>query len=223
MCVKTIVTGPFQENTYLVWKEGEEQAVIIDPGDEAERLKEEITAENLRLGAILATHAHLDHVGAVEELRRWSGAAVCCPESEREALRRLPDSCRLFGLPEKPIPRVDHWLGPDVTNLADVLSSVQRGGLEITVHATPGHSVGGVCYVIENRWFVGDTLFCGSVGRFDLPGGDWPTLQGSLRYLMGLPDDTMIYPGHGPATTIGREKSANPFLLEIRPEDAAHV
>ena len=120
MQVKTTVTGPFQENTFLVWNEGQTKAVIIDPGDEAGRLMEEITAENLSLGAILATHAHIDHVGAIGELRRWSGAVVCFPEGEREALGWLPDSCRFFGLPEKPIPRVDHWLSPDLADLAEV-------------------------------------------------------------------------------------------------------
>ena len=239
MQVKTIVTGPFQENTFLVWKEkavpsailrqssgqgsGQARTVIIDPGDEAGRLMEEITAENLSLGAILATHAHIDHVGAIEDLRRWSGAVVCFPEGEREALGWLPDSCRFFGLPEKPIPQVDHWLSPDLADLAEVLSLDQLGGLEIAVHATPGHTPGGVCYQIENHWFVGDTLFYDSVGRVDLPGGDWPALQASLRFLMSLPDDTMIFPGHGPCTTIGREKQINPFLLELRQRDTANV
>ena len=231
MRVKTIVTGPFQVNTFLVWQEGQAlsagsgqvQAIIIDPGDEADRLMVAIAAENLSLGAILATHAHVDHVGAIEELRRWSGAVVCFPEGEREALGWLPDSCRFFGLPEKPIPRVDYWLSPEHTDLAEVLSPDHLGGLEITVHAMPGHSPGGICYQIENHWFVGDTLFSGSVGRVDLPGGDWTVLQASLRFLMSLPDDTMVYPGHGPCTTIGREKRTNPFLLELGQRDTAHV
>ncbi len=256
MRVETIVTGPLQVNTFLVWKEvtdpsailrqssgqgsgqvpstgsgspvglrpeGQAQVVIIDPGDEAGRLMEEITKENLSLGAILVTHAHFDHVGAVDELRRWSGAAVCFPDGERKVLRQLPDSCRFFGVPEKPIPKVDHWLNPSSAGLARVMSPDQLGGLEIAVHATPGHSPGGVCYQIEDHWFVGDTLFCGSVGRVDLPGGDWPALQASLRFLMGLPDDTLIYPGHGPGTTIGREKRTNPFLLELDQRDTAHV
>ncbi|MFB0516649.1 MAG: MBL fold metallo-hydrolase [Candidatus Neomarinimicrobiota bacterium] len=219
MRIKSIVTGPFQANTYLVWKESEGRVIIIDPGDEAELLKEEIVRENLSLGAILVTHAHLDHIGAVDELRKWSGAAVCLPEREREALGWLPESYRFFGLPEKPIPYVDHWLTPEQTNLTDILTPAQLGGLAIAVHATPGHSIGGVCYAMDKHWFVGDTLFCGSVGRIDLPGGDWPTLQESLRYLMHLHDDIVIHPGHGPETTIGWEKRTNPFLLEIRDQD----
>lgn len=223
MRIKTIVTGPFQENAFLVWDEannpsadsGKARAVIIDPGDEADRIREEITAEGLLLSAILVTHAHLDHVGAVEDLRQWSDAVVCFPEGEREALDWLPDSYRFFGMPAKPMPKVDYWLDPSNTRLSQVLSPIQRGGLDITVYAVPGHSPGSVCYKIENCWFVGDTLFSGSVGRVDLPGGDWATLQASLRFLISLPDDTTIYPGHGPKTTIGREKRINPFLLEL--------
>ena len=215
MRVETIVTGPFEVNTFLVWNEEQTKAVIIDPGDEADRLMEAITAEDQSLGAILATHAHIDHVGAIEELRRWSGATVCFPEGERKVLDQLPDSCRFFGVPEKPVPKVDHWLNPGSAGLARVVSPDRLGGLEIVVHATPGHSPGGVCYQIENHWFVGDTLFSGSVGRVDLPGGDLTALQTSLHFLMSLPDDTMVYPGHGPCTTIGREKRTNPFLLEL--------
>ncbi len=223
MRIKTIITGPFQENAFLVWDEaksrsvdsGETRAVIIDPGDEGDRIKEEITMEGLTLGAILITHAHIDHIGAVEDLHQWSNAVVCLPEGEREALDWLPDSYYFFGLPEKPVPKVDYWLGPSHTSLSQVLSPIQRGGLDITVFAAPGHSPGGVCYKIENYCFVGDTLFSGSVGRTDLPGGNWATLQSSLQFLISLPDDTTIFPGHGPKTTIGREKRSNPFLLEL--------
>ncbi|UCH62201.1 MAG: MBL fold metallo-hydrolase [Fidelibacterota bacterium] len=215
MRIETLVAGPFQVNTFLLWKEGQTRAVIIDPGDETDRLMDAITTEDLSLGTILATHAHIDHVGAIEDLRQWSGAVVCFPEGEREALRYLPDSCRFFGVPERPIPKVDHWLNPSSARLARIVSSDHLGGLEIVVHTTPGHSPGGVCYQIENHWFVGDTLFSGSVGRVDLPGGDWGALQGSLHFLMSLPDDTIVYPGHGPSTTIGRERRTNPFLLEL--------
>lgn len=220
MGVKTMITGPFQENSYLVWMPGSSRAVIIDPGDDADRLQSVIEAENLQLAAILATHAHLDHVGAVEQLHRWSGAPVCIPERERELLAWLPESYRLFGLPERPVPEVDYWLKPELTELSPLLASTDLGGLAITIHATPGHTAGGVCYQIDQALFVGDTLFHDSVGRTDLPGGDKPTLEQSLRYLMTLPDDLVVYPGHGPATTLGREKRANPYLLELRRETA---
>ncbi|UCD38385.1 MAG: MBL fold metallo-hydrolase [Fidelibacterota bacterium] len=223
MHVKTIVTGPFQANTYLLWQDGGSRAVIIDPGDEADRLERDISTENLSLGVILITHAHLDHICAVEELRRWSNAVVCLPMAERPALGWLPESCRFFGLPEKSAPHIDYWLNPELRDLSEVLLPDQLGGLEIAVHSTPGHSPGSVCYQIGNHWFVGDTLFNNSVGRVDLPGGDWPTLQASLRTLISLPDDTLIYPGHGPITTIGQEKSTNPFLKNILQPDTANV
>ncbi|MCH7521824.1 MAG: MBL fold metallo-hydrolase [Candidatus Marinimicrobia bacterium] len=216
MGVKTMITGPFQENSYLAWTAGSNRAVIIDPGDDADRLQAIIEAEHLQLAAILATHAHLDHVGAVDQLRKWSGAPVCIPEGERELLAWLPASCRLFGLPERPVPEVDHWLKSELTQLSGLLPSANLGDLAVTIHATPGHTAGGVCYQIDQALFVGDTLFHDSVGRTDLPGGDWPTLEQSLRYLMTLPDDLVVYPGHGPATTLGREKQSNPYLLDIQ-------
>ncbi len=206
MQIKTIITGPFQENSYLVWAEGADSAVMIDPGDEALRLQGALDEEQLRLGAILVTHAHLDHVGAVSELRAWSGALVCIPEQEKEILDWLPDSYRLFGLPVKPAPEVDVWLPADIADLSEALSIDHLGGLDITVHLTPGHTAGGVSYQIGANCFVGDTLFRDSVGRTDLPGGSWPRLQASLRRLMQLPGDMAVYPGHGQPTTIARER-----------------
>ena len=223
MQIKSIMTGPFQENSYLVWEEGADSAVMIDPGDEAQRLWGALDDEQLRLGAILVTHAHLDHVGAVSELRSWSRAVVCFPERERELLDWLPDSYRLFGLPVKPAPEVDVWLPADTADLSEALSMDQLGGLEITVHPTPGHTAGGVSYQIGNSCFVGDTLFRDSVGRTDLPGGSWPLLQESLQRLMQLPADIVVYPGHGPPTTIGRERETNPYLQDLRPSDRSHA
>lgn len=215
MQIRTLVTGPFQTNTYLIWGEDPHKAIIIDPGEEADRLKQELEIHDLQLGAILATHAHLDHVSAVSELQRWSKAPFCLPSGEREVLRWLPEASRFFGVPECAEPQVDLWLHPDLVNLSEVLAQDQLGFLEIGVHASPGHSPGGVCYQIGEHWFVGDTLFKGSVGRVDLPGGDWQTLQESLRALLTLPDNTPIYPGHGPQSTIGLERVSNPFLQEI--------
>jgi glyoxylase-like metal-dependent hydrolase (beta-lactamase superfamily II) len=198
-------------------------AIVIDPGEEADRLIQELEIHNLQLGVILATHAHLDHLGAVDELQRQSGAPFCLPEGEREVLGWLPDSYQLFGLPARAAPHVDQWLSPDLVNLSEIFSPNQLGFLDILVHPSAGHSPGGVCYQIGNHWFVGDTLFQSSVGRVDLPGGDWSELQESLRALLRLPDDTFIYPGHGPETTIGREKMTNPFLKVMNEQYRAHV
>ncbi len=220
MKVRTIVTGPFQENAYLIWEEGRESALFIDPGDEPERLIEAIDEESLRLGAILVTHAHLDHVGAVAELQAWSGATVAFPDGEKESLAWLPESYQYFGMAVRPIPKVDRWFSKELTELDGELPTEVLGGLGIAVLATPGHTPGGTSYRIGDHCFVGDTLFRDSVGRTDLPGGDWTVLQSSLRRLMRLPEETVIYPGHGETTTIGRELRSNPFINELRAQDA---
>ncbi len=214
MQVRTIATGPFQSNAYLIWEDSNAEALIIDPGDDSEELLARIEIEALSLNLILVTHGHLDHVGAAEPLRRQTGAPVCIPTGEQEIIEHLPDACRMFGLPELPIPQVDHWLEPDVGPLAAALDSVVPEGLDIQALATPGHSPGGTSYLIGQHLFAGDTLFQGSVGRTDLPGGHWPTLQNSLVLLMALPDDTIVYPGHGATTTIGQERRDNPFVRE---------
>ena len=223
MRIKTIMNGPLQENCYLIWEEGADSAVMIDPGDEALRLRGALDDEHLRLGAILVTHAHLDHVGAVSELRAWSRAVVCFPEQEKELLDWLPESYRLFGLPAKAVPEVDVWLPAGIADLSAVLSAEQLGGLEIAVHPTPGHTAGGVSYQIGANCFVGDTLFRDSVGRTDLPGGSWSRLQESLQRLMQLPADIVVYPGHGPPTTIGRERETNLYLQDLQPSNGSHA
>ena len=215
MRIEAIITGPFQANTYLIWREVCEQAILIDPGDDADLLISRLKDSNLQLAAILVTHAHLDHIGAVQELRDWSKAPVCLPEKERKALSWLPESYSLFGLPRRPVPTIDHWLNSHQEKLSEVIPLLKTVDLDVVVHCTPGHSPGSVCYAIDDQWFVGDTLFQGSVGRVDLPGGSWPVLQDSLRYLSRQPDETVIWPGHGPRTTIGYEKRTNPFMQEL--------
>lgn len=215
MQVEVVVTGPFQANAYLIWKEESTQAVIIDPGDDADILIRHIERNMLKPGAILLTHAHLDHVGAVQALRDWSDAPVCLSKKEREVLRWLPESYSYFGLPPQPVPTVDHWLNSQSSELTQDFPQLRLGGLTVVAHETPGHSPGGVCYAIENQWFVGDTLFQGSVGRVDLPGGSWPILEESLRYLSKLSDEVVIWPGHGPRTTMGHEKRTNPFMMNL--------
>ena len=129
----------------------------------------------------------------------------------------------MFGLPELPVPQVDHWLEPQAGQLGEAVPQAIPEGLEIRLLPTPGHSPGGTCYRIGKHLFSGDTLFQGSVGRTDLPGSHWPTMEASLQRLMRLPDETVVHPGHGPDTTIGREKRTNPFLLEIDQKETTNA
>ncbi len=223
MQLRTIINGPFQGNAYLVWREEDRRAILIDPGDDPERLLAALETDGLTLALILATHGHLDHVGAAEPLRLETGAPVCVPAGEREIVAHLPEACRMFGLPELPAPQVDHWLQPEEGQLAEAVPEAIPEGLEIILWPTPGHSPGGTCYQIGEHLFSGDTLFQNSVGRTDLPGGHWPTLEASLRRLMRLPDETVVHPGHGPATTIARERHDNPFIREILAESDVQV
>ncbi|HEY9722377.1 MAG TPA: MBL fold metallo-hydrolase, partial [Oscillatoriaceae cyanobacterium] len=195
--------GPFQENCYLFVQNGE--LAIIDPGDESERLKREIDATGAKPRLVLLTHAHLDHVGAARDLQKHYDIPLYAPRDEIELLDNLPLQCQLFGLPPLDRPEVDH-----------ILEGTERlpfGSGEIEALPTPGHSPGGTSYRVGDHVFVGDTIFAGGVGRTDLWGGSWPTLKESIEArLFTLPDHVTLYPGHGPATTVGDEKRSNPFF-----------
>ncbi len=206
MEIRYETVGPFAENSYFVFDEETREAVAIDPGDEPERLLRLMEAEAWKIKYILNTHAHIDHVGAVEAVKEHSGAPFYLPEAELPLLEALPMQAAMFGLSPPPTPQVDEDLKEgDVFKLA--------GGIEIEVFSTPGHSPGSVSFRVGDVLIVGDTLFQGSIGRTDLPGGDLETLLSSIRdRLMAYPDQTVVYPGHGPPTTIGDERRDNPFL-----------
>jgi glyoxylase-like metal-dependent hydrolase (beta-lactamase superfamily II) len=210
-----IVTGPFEANSYLALERESGKLAVIDPGDDAENLISYIENTNLALAGILLTHGHLDHIGAVEALRLWSGAPVLAHGADQFIIAGFPDACRMFGLPVKPAPRVDYWLENDSDQKSGSLPVDVLGGTQLVVHYTPGHSPGGVCYQLDDYLITGDTLFKGSVGRTDLPGGDWQILSNSLVYLTKLPADLRVYPGHGPETSIGIECVTNPFLRDL--------
>jgi hydroxyacylglutathione hydrolase len=211
--VRAFTVGPVQENCYIV-RAGVEQAraVIVDPGDEPDRLLAAIDSLGVQIEAILITHCHFDHIGAVAPLARATGAPVYCPEIERPLLAD-----------------VTSWTPPgfgpfesyEPEHLVKGGERLSLGGLDFDVIFTPGHSPGHVTYAVRSpahpALLSGDVLFQGSVGRVDLPGGDWPTLERSIESLLrAFPAETVVYPGHMGVTTLGRERDSNPFLSELR-------
>jgi glyoxylase-like metal-dependent hydrolase (beta-lactamase superfamily II) len=214
MLLSTHTAPPFQKNAYLVGCETTRDAVVIDPGDEVEQLVEAVRADALRVRYVLLTHAHLDHITGVARAKEVFDAPVVLHEADLPLYRAVVQQGLMFGLKVEAQPPVDRFYTQG--------ESIAFGGYEARVHHTPGHSPGGVCLQVGpagtpgSDLFVGDTLFAGSIGRTDLPGGDYPTLIHSIRtVLFGLGDGARVYPGHGEPTTIGRERRTNPFLQSV--------
>lgn len=203
--VHPLTVGSLQSNCYLVRAEGSGGAVVVDPGAEARRIREALESWNVELEAILLTHAHLDHVGAVGPLSRATGAPIHLHPADRELYDAAPQQAESFGLSMDRLP-------PPDASLEDG-QRLELAGATLDVCHTPGHSPGGVTFVHPGHAFVGDCVFAGSVGRVDLPGGDAETLLSSIRdRILPLDDATILWPGHGPRTTVEREASSNPFL-----------
>ena len=202
--------GMVQENCYLVRRDGSDRALIVDPGDEPERLLAAIEGLGVKLDGILLTHTHFDHVGAVAPVARATGAEVWVPRIERPVLADI--------MSYVPWPGFGPFESYDAEHDLEGGERLEMAGFEIDVIFTPGHSPGHVTFSIpdERAIFSGDVLFQGSVGRVDLPGGDWPTLLESIRGLLDShPEDTAVYPGHMGLTTLGAERASNPFLAEL--------
>jgi hydroxyacylglutathione hydrolase len=210
MDVRMFTVGPVQENCYLFRRDGSDRALIVDPGDEADRLLAAIDELGVTLEGILLTHTHFDHVGAVAPVAEATGAEVWVPEMEKPVLADIMSFVPWPGFGPYESYDAEHTLkGGEKLELAD---------FEIDVIFTPGHSPGHVTFSVpdEEAVFSGDVLFQGSVGRTDLPGGDWPTLLESIRSLVDmLPEDTTVHPGHMGLTTLGAERASNPFLAEL--------
>ena len=209
MQIETLAVSPFETNCYLVWSEKDKNGVIIDPGDEDERILDRIEKLGIAAGAILLTHGHADHIAAVKPIKEKLKIPIYIGRGD-EAMLESPSAnvSTYFGI-EITCPPADHVIGDK-----DI---IRFGSLTFSVFATPGHSPGGVCFFAEKYIFCGDTLFNGSIGRTDLPGGNFQQLIDSIdRNILTLPDDIICYPGHGPATTIGQERKNNPFLTGNR-------
>jgi glyoxylase-like metal-dependent hydrolase (beta-lactamase superfamily II) len=209
--VQMFTVGPVQENCFIVREQGSGRAVIVDPGEEPDKLLAAIETLGIeKLEAILITHTHFDHVGAVAPVARATGAPVYCPELETRVLANIMDFVPWEGFGPFESYDADHTVkGGETLELA---------GLTFDVVFTPGHSPGHVTYAVKDAdaVFSGDVLFEGSVGRVDLPGGDWPTLLRSIESLVdAYPAETTVYPGHMGITTLGRERATNPFLREL--------
>jgi hydroxyacylglutathione hydrolase len=210
---RMFTVGQVQENCFVVREPGASTAVVIDPGDEGERLLAALQDLEIQtVEAILVTHTHFDHIGAVAPVARATGAPVYCPQLETQVLANIMDFVPWPGFGPFESYEADHTVeGGETLELA---------GLSFEVIFTPGHSPGHVTYALpaEDAIFSGDVLFQGSVGRVDLPGGDWPTLLQSIESLVDrFPGETTVYPGHMGITTLGRERATNPFLRELSP------
>jgi len=200
-----IPNGGFAQNCYLLVAADGRRAVIVDPGEESDTFLARIESEKVEIEAIWLTHAHIDHVFGVGAIKEATGAPIYLHPADRFLYDATPVQARSFGIQVDPLPPPDHELAH-----GDRLS---LGDERLEVRLAPGHSPGSVCLVGDGYVLAGDVLFQGSIGRTDLPGGDFDTLINSIReQLLTLPDETRVLSGHGPPTTIGQERRTNPFL-----------
>jgi glyoxylase-like metal-dependent hydrolase (beta-lactamase superfamily II) len=202
--IRRLTVGPVEANCYIVSCGADGKAVVIDPGGDGERILAELDRLNLMVAAVVNTHGHFDHVGANGLLVERTGAPLMIHEAGLPFLRSAAENAGFYGLKIEP--------SPEPARLLSDGDRIGTGEIGLTVIHTPGHSPGGISIFAENFIFTGDTLFAGSIGRTDLPGGDMNTLMESIRKILLLDEETIVYPGHGPSTTIGREKRSNPFL-----------
>jgi glyoxylase-like metal-dependent hydrolase (beta-lactamase superfamily II) len=208
--IERIPVGPFQMNSYIVGSGDRREAIYLDPGAEVERVVEAARRRGLGIVRLVGTHAHIDHAEGVARAKQLLGVPYWLHEAELFNLRHMPETARMYGFPPPEVPEVDGFLVPGET--------LEAAGLRFEIRLTDGHAPGNVTLYRPGEGgepghaFVGDALFAGSVGRTDLYKGDPEVLLRSIRtQLLVLPPDTVVHPGHGPETTIGREKETNPF------------
>lgn len=204
MIIKKLVVGPLESNCYIIADEITKETLVIDPGDEPDRILELINENGFKVKYIFCTHAHLDHIGAVPDIKEATGAKIVIHQDEHVIYKGAREQAATWGYELDLLPEPDIFISDE--------NKVEIGDLKLEVIHTPGHSPGGICLYGEGILVTGDTLFAGSVGRTDFYGGDIEKLKKSFQRLMSLPDKVKILPGHGPESTIGKEKESNFFL-----------
>lgn len=206
MRILTLLNGPIEENAYALSRPGQAEAILIDPGSSAERLKAELAKQGLRCVAVLATHGHFDHVGAVHAFQA-QGAPFAMHPDDLDRLEELEDTFAFYGMGTTHKPKVDRLLKDQ--------DRIDAAGLTLQVLWTPGHTAGSCCFFHAESasLFTGDTLFARSIGKSDSPAEHEQLLRSIREKLLGLPSETKVYPGHGPASTLADEKAKNPFLI----------
>jgi hydroxyacylglutathione hydrolase len=207
MIIETIVVGPLESNCFIIANENTKEALLIDPGDEPDRILELIAENNYKIKYIVCTHAHFDHVSALPEIKKETNAKIVIHRDELDIYKHTRDLAASWGY------ELDHLPDPDI--FVSEGDTLKIGDLKFEILHTPGHSPGGICLYGKGILVAGDTLFAGSVGRTDLYGGDIEKLKISFKRLIALPDEVKVLPGHGPETTIRNEKINNYFLCEI--------
>ncbi len=207
MKIRRIAVGTLEGNCYIVIDEGSREAMIIDPGDEPDRIIDIIKEEGVNVRHIVCTHAHFDHVGAIPELKAETGASIVMHQDEKAVYAASKDMAAAWGFD------IDDMPEPDV--FVKEGDHITVGGLRFEVMHTPGHSPGSICLLGNSVLFSGDTVFAGSIGRTDFPGGSIELMKRSFKRVIDLRDDIEILSGHGPATTVGREKRENFFIHEL--------
>jgi len=205
LVVHQMSVGPLQVNCFVVSCIKTKEAVVIDPGEEGERILQVAEKAGLNIRKVVNTHGHFDHIGANQHIVEKTGAELLIHADDLPLLQNARNHAEVYGLTVA--------ASPEPGRLLEQGDTFQVGELSFRVYHVPGHSPGGICLLCEGHLFVGDVLFSGSVGRTDLPGGDFDSLvEGVRERLFTLPDETIVHPGHGPDTTIGRERQENPFV-----------
>jgi glyoxylase-like metal-dependent hydrolase (beta-lactamase superfamily II) len=216
MIIEKITVSPLLENCYIVGDAVTKEGIIIDPGDEAERILRKVAALGLRIDKVVNTHAHVDHVCAVQTVKEALSAKFYLHPAESMHLPRLLENAAMFGISNARVPVVDVAL-----NDGDVITF---GSYGLKVVTTPGHTPGHCVLISDTDVFCGDLIFAGSIGRTDFPGGDYPTILASLESaILTLPGETRLHPGHGPSTTVAVEREYNPFLRGLSPRPSSDV